>query len=148
MHTNGRRVRRTVLVVNDDPTCRAITARTFLDHGVEALIAKDGYQGIGVLSRRSRDIALLVVDTEMPGVHGWEVIRFARMKAPRMRILRLGRPDDLVPAPEYAPFQALPALPKPFTPAALLASVRQQLGLPDRATRRGQGRRRMPEQDR
>jgi DNA-binding response OmpR family regulator len=99
-------------------------ARTLHEKGFEVLEAGDGYLGIGILSRRSKDLGLLVVDTEMPGVHGWEVIRFARSKVPRIPILRLGREDDVVPAGDYEPFRALPAVPKPLTPATLLASVR------------------------
>jgi DNA-binding response OmpR family regulator len=121
---------------------RAMTARTFQDHDVEVLVAKDGYQGIVLLSHRSRDLALLIVDTEMPGVHGWEVIRFARMKAPKIRILRLGRPDDVVPAPEYELFRVLPSLAKPFTSAVILATARGQFRFPAR------GRRRTPDEDR
>lgn len=86
--------------------------------------AQDGYLAIGILSRRSKEIGFLVVDTEMPGVHGWEVIRFARSRAPAMPVLRLGRKDDVVPANDYEPFRALPAVAKPLTPAALLEGMR------------------------
>ena len=101
-----------------------MAARTLHDAGLEVLEARDGFDGIGILTRRSHDVDLLVVDTEMPGVHGWDVIRFATAKTPRIRVLRLGRPDDVVPGQAYQAFQALPTLRKPFTPATLLARVR------------------------
>jgi DNA-binding response OmpR family regulator len=124
MRTNGRSSRPTALVIDDDPRCRAMIARTLHEKGFEVLEAGDGYLGIGILSRRSADLGFLVVDTEMPGVHGWEVIRFARSKVPTIPILRLGREDDVVPAGDYEPFRTLPAVAKPLTPATLLASVR------------------------
>ena len=111
--------------------------------------AKDGFEGIRVLLRDGGALALLVVDTEMPGVHGWEVIRFAGSKAPRARILRLGRPDDQAPGTEYQAFHAVPALRKPFTEGELLASLtaavrwpanRPNGGPPSRAQPRGRPR--------
>ena len=100
------------------------------NRGVTVLVATDGYQAISILSRRSREIDLLIDDTEMPGIHGWEVIRFARTKARKIRVLRLGRLDDSAPAPEYETFRALPSLAKPFTSARLLETIRQRFKLP------------------
>jgi DNA-binding response OmpR family regulator len=99
-------------------------AGTLQENGFEVLEAQDGFLGIGILSRRSKEIGFLVVDTEMPGVHGWEVIRFARSRAPAMPVLRLGREDDVVPASDYECFRALPAVAKPLTAATLLAGLR------------------------
>jgi DNA-binding response OmpR family regulator len=123
MGKNGLPSRPTVLVIDDDPRCRASIARTLLDQGCDIVEASDGFRGISVLSRRARELDLLLVDTEMPGVHGWEVIRFASRIAPKLRIVRLGRLDDLVPAADYTGFQALPVLEKPFTLSELRARV-------------------------
>lgn len=129
MGKNGLPSRHTVLVIDDDPRCRASIARTLHDQGCEIVEASDGFEGISVLSRRGRELDFLVVDTEMPGVHGWEVIRFASRVVPKLRVVRLGRLDDLVPAAEYTGFQTLPVLQKPFTPAELRARmhIRQRL---------------------
>jgi DNA-binding response OmpR family regulator len=137
-----------MLVVDDNPMCRSMVARILHDEGFDVLEARDGFQGICMLSGGGHHIRFLVVDTEMPGVHGWEVIRFARMKAPKMRVLRLGRPDDVVPAPQYEVFRALPALEKPFTSALLLMSVRRQLRLPANAKRRSRAGHPVPGGDR
>jgi len=123
----------TVLVIDDDPLCRASVARTLQDQGYDILEASDGFQGISILSRRGRELDLLLVDTEMPGVHGWEVIRFASRVVPKLRVVRLGRLDDLVPAPEYTGFQELPVLEKPFMPSQLRARIQ----LRPRIMRRG-----------
>jgi DNA-binding response OmpR family regulator len=128
MHSNGRRPGVTVLVVDDSPTYRAMAAQALRAPGVEVLVASDGYQALEVISHRGRDIRLLIVDTEMPGMHGWEVVWFARMKAPRMRVLRLGFRDDLAPGAEYEQFRSLPTLAKPFSQEVLLAMVRRLIG--------------------
>jgi CheY-like chemotaxis protein len=130
MRKNGLPSRPTVLVIDDDPRCRAAIAHTLQCHGCDILEASDGFQGISLLSRRGSELDLLLVDTEMPGVHGWEVIRFASRVVPRLRVVRLGRHDDLVPAAEYGGFQSLPVLQKPFTPSELRArmQIRPRVG--------------------
>jgi CheY-like chemotaxis protein len=123
MRKNGLPFRPSALVIDDDQRCRASVVRTLQDQGYDMLEASDGFQGISILSRRGRELDLLLVDTEMPGVHGWEVIRFASRVVPKLRVVRLGRLDDLVPAAEYTGFQELPVLEKPFTPSQLRARI-------------------------
>jgi two-component system C4-dicarboxylate transport response regulator DctD len=120
----------TALVVDDDGLSRSLATRTLAAAGFEVVQARDGFQAIAILSRQASDISLAVVDTEMPGLHGWEVIRYARRKAPRIRVLRLGRRDDAVPAPEYRPLESVPSLSKPFTPARLLGSLKRRKKAP------------------
>jgi DNA-binding NtrC family response regulator len=119
---------KTVLVVDDEGPSRARAAQTLSDAGFRTIQARDGFDAIAVLCRRSREIAAIVVDTQMPGVHGWEVIRFARARRPAVRVLRLGGVDDVAPGPEYRALESLPTLEKPFTPEALLAIARTSLG--------------------
>ena len=113
----------TALVVDDDGLSRSLAAGTLAAAGFQVLQARDGFHAVAILSRRAGDIALAVVDTEMPGLHGWEVIRFARRKAPRIRVVRLGRREDSAPGAEYRSLESLPSLSKPFTSATLLASI-------------------------
>ncbi len=113
-------------MVDDDPRCRAMVASALTDEGYDVLEASNGYQATGLLTRSNHDIRLLVVDTEMPGLHGWEVIRFATSRAPKLRTLRLGRCDDAAPGAEYQVLRSLPCLPKPFTPDRLLAAIRRR----------------------
>ncbi len=116
----------TALVVDDNPMCRELAAETLRAHGLEVIVARDGFEAIQVLSRRADRLAFLIVDTEMPGVHGWEVIRFATSKAPAMSILRLGRAGDDVPGGDYRALSAVPVLCKPFTVAELISSLQSR----------------------
>jgi DNA-binding response OmpR family regulator len=115
------------LVVDDNPMDRELAASTLRDQGLEPMTARDGFEAIRLLSVGARDLAFLIVDTEMPGVHGWEVIRFARGKAPAMPILRLGRLDDEIPGHEFRALRGVPVLAKPFTGDQLLASLGPRL---------------------
>ena len=68
--------RRTVLIVEDDPTQRAALGSllTSLDFDVHA--AGTGEDGIELAARCEPDIVLL--DVEMPGIGGWETARMLR----------------------------------------------------------------------
>jgi CheY-like chemotaxis protein len=143
MQARWRRAR-TVLVVDDDRSYRAMIGQVLEALGADVLEAGDGYQGIGFLCRRGPGIALLIVDSQMPGLHGWDVIRYARMKAPTLRVLRLGCPRDPVPGPAYEGLEMLPALAKPFTPSALVAMLPSSIRIGGRRPT-GSARRRLPE---
>jgi CheY-like chemotaxis protein len=125
----------TVLVVDDERMTRQLETRALNGAGVTVVEARDGFEALAVLSSRWREFTTVIVDTEMPGLHGWEVIRFVACTSPAIRILRLGRVEDVVPAPEYQMFQRLPVLAKPFTPTELLVARRSGLGLRVRVRR-------------
>src|SRR5437879_2666444 len=95
MVNNGHAPRPTVLFVDDCPSIRELAASALqANGGCNLLLASDGLAALGVLSRvgaLSRlggRVALLITDTEMPGLHGWDVIRYARLQAPDLPILR------------------------------------------------------------
>jgi CheY-like chemotaxis protein len=123
MNRTLRPARPAALVVDDNPICRELAARALRKQGYHVTEATDGFKGIRVLVGHPGGIKLLVVATEMPGVHGWEVIRVARGKG-NIRIIRLGRPEDQAPGAEYRALEMLPTLRRPFTEAALVASLR------------------------
>ena len=126
MEKNGRGRVRTALVVDDDPRWRALVEVTLREAGFEVLSVGDGYRATAVIARARQELELLVVDTEMPGMHGWAVIRFAKAKHRKVRVLRLGRADDEAPGEEYAPLRGLPTLSKPFAATELLERIRSR----------------------
>ncbi len=70
----------TVLVVDDDPVTACVFARVLEEHGYHASTAADGTEIWPVLEQVT--VALVVVELQMPGMNGWEVIRRLR---PRFR---------------------------------------------------------------
>jgi CheY-like chemotaxis protein len=119
----------TVLVVDDDPVTARVFARVLEEHGYHASTAADGTEIWPVLEQVT--IALVVVELQMPGMNGWEVIRRLR---PRFRF-------ELPPAPSACKIVATSAradgetvafvrhlgadafLRKPVTPIALIRTV-------------------------
>lgn len=64
-----------VLVVDDDPISRSIVSRR-LAALADIVEASDGYRAIAHL--KSKEVHLVVVDLDMPGINGLDVIRFMR----------------------------------------------------------------------
>ena len=62
---------KSILVVDDDANTRDILERALVDAGYEAILAKDGKDG---LSKLNKDPALIVLDLEMPRMDGFEFL--------------------------------------------------------------------------
>ena len=68
-----------VLIVDDDPTMRLLTAATLEAAGFEVIEASDGDAGLRCFAEQQPDLVLL--DVEMPGIDGFEVCRRLRQVA-------------------------------------------------------------------
>jgi CheY-like chemotaxis protein len=69
-------VRRTVLVIDDEPDI-VLMVRTILElEGDDVLEASTGEAALEVLEREDPDVALL--DIRLPGLDGWDVLRRLR----------------------------------------------------------------------
>lgn len=72
-------LRPTVLVVDDDRKFLTFLMRTLKRGGFYVVAANDGSEVPDLLSKSRVDVMLL--DLQMPGMNGWEVIRQLRAKA-------------------------------------------------------------------
>jgi DNA-binding response OmpR family regulator len=114
----------TVLVVDDEAPIRANIAAILSPTGLRVLLAEDGFRALGLLEEA---VDLAIVDRQMPGMHGFDLVRALRILQPRVRVLLLAPRGHAEPPSEFPGWQPVPALAKPFTPAALLAQVRRAL---------------------
>lgn len=64
---------RIVLIADDDETTRIVLQRALSQAGFLALPVDDGGEIWPILDRE--DVAALILDLNMPGVNGWEVLR-------------------------------------------------------------------------
>ena len=65
-----------ILLIEDDPVFRELTAATLEQAGYEVELAADGETGLELARRESFDA--IVVDLMMPRMHGFEVIQRLR----------------------------------------------------------------------
>jgi adenylate cyclase len=86
----------TVLIVDDDAKSLRFFARVLRRGGYAVLTASDGCEVPEVLSRTPVD--LLVLDLQMPGMNGWEVLRSlraTRVRQPLPKVVVIsGRSED------------------------------------------------------
>lgn len=81
-----------VLIVDDDETIRFVLQRALSSRGFIAIPVDDGGEIWPILEREN--VRVLVLDLNMPGVNGWEVLRRLRnfhfksnQTAPRMIVI-------------------------------------------------------------
>ena len=110
----GRRAR--VLIVDDDPQVRHVTASFLTGFGHSTAEAGGGEAALQHLQRERFDI--VVADLAMPGMSGIELAAEIRGRDPRLPVLILTGHADAMQIPED-----LPVLSKPFRSADLAARV-------------------------
>ena len=117
----------TLLVVDDEPTIRKMAMDTLSRLGYDCLEAESGEAALALISKRLKEIKLLITDVIMPGMDGMELARRAWDLVPDLEVLfisgysrdYIGRDDLLRPGVNL--------LSKPFTPSALATKVREIL---------------------
>jgi CheY-like chemotaxis protein len=109
-----------VLVVDDEEVMRALLIRTMEYEHYRVYSAADGVEALAIMEQNLID--LVIADVSMPRMDGRELALELAKRQPRMPVVLisgvyLGGGADL-PGP---------VLPKPFTPMALAARVREML---------------------
>jgi two-component system, chemotaxis family, chemotaxis protein CheY len=117
-----------ILIVDDSPTIRRMVKASLAPIGAEFIEAASGLEAIEQLALGP--MRLMVLDLNMPDMHGLEVLGFVRanQKFQQLPILVLTTRDD--PSSRTAAMQAgaTSYLTKPFAPQALLAEARGMIG--------------------
>lgn len=112
---------RIILVVDDEPGVRAVTAGFLRRAGYAVLESSSGMDALEAVQQHA-DIALVVMDVKMPGMNGGEAARHIHTRRPELPVLFVTG---------YADFGLLPegvaVLHKPYTRDALLGDVRAML---------------------
>jgi PAS domain S-box-containing protein len=113
------------LMVVDDEKMILDSSRALLEaEGYRVVAAADGEEAVEVFARDGRDVALVLLDLELPRLSGVEVLRRMRQINPAIRFLvTSGR----VGSAEQAAIEHAPVLRKPFTADDLLAAIRSAL---------------------
>jgi len=66
----------TVLVIDDDPDFRSLVREELASAGYGVTEASGGHEGVAML--RQTDVDVVLLDVQMPGLNGREVLREAR----------------------------------------------------------------------
>ena len=126
-----------ILIVDDSPTIRRMVRASLapLAARCEFVEASSGLEAIERLAVSS--VELMVLDLNMPDMHGLEVLGFVRanQKFLQLPVLVLTTRDDEASRKAAMQAGATAYLTKPFTPQALLQEVRNLLGRAVEGTR-------------
>jgi signal transduction histidine kinase/DNA-binding response OmpR family regulator len=117
----------TVLVVEDEGMIREIINLTLADRGFSVLLAEDGEEAFRVCEGHQGPIHLLLCDVVLPKMSGRDVAKGVASRRPDVRVLYMSgyTANAIVHHGVLEPGIAF--LQKPFSPAALLAKVREVL---------------------
>jgi DNA-binding response OmpR family regulator len=110
-----------VLVAEDEPRVAAAIAKGLRRHGAAVDVAPDG--GDALVHARVHDYDVVVLDRDLPEVHGDEVCRTLHRERPETKILMLTAARSTSDLVDGLALGADDYLPKPFRFAELVARV-------------------------
>jgi two-component system, cell cycle sensor histidine kinase and response regulator CckA len=121
----GRAVRgngELILVVDDEPQIRDITAAILSRHGYRVLLAADGTEALAVFATQGSEVSVIVTDLRMPNLDGIALASVALHLNPRVKILAMSGLSSGGNDIEMKRFTGA-LLFKPFKAEALLQAV-------------------------
>jgi signal transduction histidine kinase/ActR/RegA family two-component response regulator len=113
----------TILLVDDEPTVRAVARRILNGAGYQVLVAADGAQALSVAAAHDGPLDLLLTDVVMAGFDGPELAGRLRAVRPDLRTLFMSGYSRHHAVPADEPSERVGFLAKPFTYESLLAKV-------------------------
>jgi two-component system, cell cycle sensor histidine kinase and response regulator CckA len=114
-----------VLVIEDDPSVRALAARMLKHFGYDVLTADDGHAGVAAFYAQPDTIDCILLDMSMPHMDGAQVLQAIRRIRPDARVVLMSGHDEREIASQFAGQTLASVLQKPFTPAMLREHMRQ-----------------------
>lgn len=121
MTENAQPVKETILIVEDDRSLRDGLAMNFRVRGHRVLLAADGEQGMKLAFDARPD--LIVLDINLPGFSGLEILEELRERGQKVPVLILSARGKVSQKVEGLGLGADDYLAKPFELAELLARV-------------------------
>jgi DNA-binding response OmpR family regulator len=114
-----------VLLADDDLTVRLLVRSAFQGAGIKCLLAANGNEALEML--RQHRPAAAVLDINMPGMDGYEVLAAARADGVRSRVLLLTARQQEADVTRGFTLGADDYVVKPFNPPELVARVKRLL---------------------
>ncbi len=118
---------RLVLVAEDEPDIRTVTKLALRTAGYDVMVAENGRVAVEMFARRAREIALVLLDVEMPEMNGEESFRAIRALRSDVPILVMTGYGDVSAQTRFKDLKPAGILAKPFTRAQLLSTLMQAL---------------------
>jgi two-component system, response regulator, stage 0 sporulation protein F len=121
-----------ILVVDDDPEMRALLLDVLRNDGYEVAEATNGTEAVRAI--RASEFDVILIDKNMPGPSGLDLLPGLQRLCPRSRIIMMTAFGDVPSYMEAVEKGAAEYLFKPFRMEEMKAAIRKALGL-DAASR-------------
>ncbi len=118
---------RLLLVVEHEATRRESLRDWLAEHGYRVEAAAHGEEALEIIGKH--DCALVLLDVELPGKDGIEVLREARAKKPQLKVIINTDCPSVKTAVQAMKEGAVDYLPKPLDPDLLDRLIRRTLAL-------------------
>ncbi len=115
-----------ILVVDDDSEMRALLLDVLRSEGYEVAEAKDGTEAVRAL--RTREYNVILMDKNMPGPSGLDLLPGLRRVCPRSQIIMMTAYGDVPSFMEAVEKGAVEFLFKPFRMEEMKAAIAKALG--------------------
>jgi len=115
-----------ILIVDDDSEMRALLLDVLRTEGYEVAEAKDGTEA--VLALRGREFDVILMDKNMPGPSGLDLLPGFRRVCPRSQIIMMTAYGDVPSFMEAVEKGAVEFLFKPFRMEEMKTAIAKALG--------------------
>jgi CheY-like chemotaxis protein len=119
--------RRTILVVEDEPSLRKLTRKTLSDSGHKVFEAGDAFEALELSRKTEAGIDLLLTDVIMPGMSGKKLADVLLAERPGIGVLYMSGYTDGEIATHGILEEGTAILRKPFTRDELMRRVEDAL---------------------
>jgi CheY-like chemotaxis protein len=116
---------RRVLLVDDEPSVRAVATRMLERLGFSVLLANDGRAGVEAFHAHADSISCVLLDLTMPNLNGEQTLDAIRRIRPDTRIVLMSGYDEQELSTHFAGQGVAGFLHKPFTPTDLRHKLQQ-----------------------
>ena len=107
-----------VLIADDEPPLRVMLQSGLRAAGYAAVLAHNGREA---MAQADQDIFCALIDWQMPGADGFEVLRFLKAKRPELPVIMMSARGHIPEAVRAVQAGALEFIPKPLDLPRLLA---------------------------
>ena len=124
-HVNVKKIRPSVLIIDDDETIRKTLTRTLTKEGFDVDTAPNGKQALEKSQLKHYDLAL--VDIRLPDMEGTKLLKMLREKTPKIKEIIITGYPSIENAVKAIDEGADAYVIKPLNPSDLLAKIRQKM---------------------
>jgi signal transduction histidine kinase len=117
----------TVLIVEDETGVRELACEFLKMKGYTVLEAGDGFEALSIIGQKRATIDLVLSDIMMPRMGGIELVKRLAQVAPEMKVLLMSGYYEYSNLNSPSVPASTLLLQKPFSPASLVAKVREAL---------------------